>query len=1111
MSLAAGYSWSELRLPRGEQLYVAQSDIKNYFYCLEMPTELRRLFSMPGIPSDLLRRWNVPSKFLTGGLTLQNGGRVHPCLRVVPMGWSWAMWIAQRIHQEQCMIASGLTADRLLTDRRPAPPLDGQRPVIMPYADNLNVAGTNKEVVQDTKDKVVQHLRGLGFAVHEELDASNIADSLGYRIDGIAGTVQPIPAKLAKVSIAFEWLSRRPKVSGRMVEKLIGHAVHFMLVRRELLAIFRSLYDFARHEPSSPCRLWRSAAREARWVSVLLKICSADLRMPWHDTVTCSDASLSGYAVCSRKATHEEVCLMGSQREGWRFRGYDPTSNPRSQTVERGDVFSDPRTVMPLEQGQAAIDPYQLNGDFREVEKSFMDPAEWHLDFAAHMSFPEHITLLESRGIVAALRHKLRASGCMYRRHLHLNDNLSAVLITDKGRSSAYEMLRVARRLAALLLASNSVLHSRWIPSEWNVADSGSRSWEAERKEQRRPKQQVNEALLYPNRAFASQHGKRPTGWNRSPQTVTEGVCPTSDLGTGETAAARPNKGGAAREASAESASASSSSSLSRPEPPGAASGLLSSEQGLRSAISGVSASLQSPSIEPERCDEIRRCLLQLSERHVRRRARRQRGQQELRRNHGREPALLGEEWHASVPPVPSRVDKIRPWPNPASSSLGTPRSGGHSLARAGPCPSRTGLGRDVHMLSTTRRGPQPSRRGLGPALWGPEDAQPQSSSSRPAGRVEGWSARRDTASRQQRGSRPGRYADQAPDRGPSQLPVSASSRGPSQPVAECSHVARAWASVCRALPDPAQRAFARSPLQPPGPGLREETRALGRRLLCEALRGSCQAQPGVSPATCSHPAGRPRRREAVPLGSPKVFLAAQSQTKAPWVIEIFAGSCQFSKAAQKQGYNALALDILFGRSCDILCEEVLSWVLHFIDSHDVRLVWLGMPCQSWSRARKYDGGPPPLRDDSRHIWGRPGLSPSDTGKVQLGNRLLLVSAQLLSHLSLLGIDWTLENPWTSRAWLTPPIQQLRALTHVQLLQVDYCQYHMPWRRSTGLLTSCSSLAAVCQKCSGLHGRCSATGKRHIVLQGHDPSGMWWTHRARAYPPRLCQALCSQL
>ena len=94
------------------------------------------------------------------------------------------------------------------------------------------------------------------------------------------------------------------------------------------------------------------------------------------------------------------------------------------------------------------------------------------------MTHPEHISLLEGRGVVAALRHKFRSSFEFNRKHLHFSDNLAVALLAARGRSNNFQMLRVSRRIAALLLATGSWLSVRWIPSEYNVADRASRQWE---------------------------------------------------------------------------------------------------------------------------------------------------------------------------------------------------------------------------------------------------------------------------------------------------------------------------------------------------------------------------------------------------------------------------------------------------------------------------------------------------------------------------------------------------------------------------------------------------------------------------------------------------------
>ena len=281
---------------------------------------------------------------------------------------------------------------------------------------------------------------------------------------------------------AFRWLSRRPRITGKAVEKLLGHAVHFMMLKRELLSCFRSLYDFVQAKYVSRTRLWQSTAREAAWASHLLLVCHANLRRPWDDQVTASDASLSGIAVCTRQAHAEEVARLARVKETWRFKARDfvPPRETALKTVELCDPFEDPNTVKPIH--LLPEDPFTFNLNFEEIPQSFMEPQEWCDTFSSPMRIAEPITILEARGVIAAVRHKCRAVRSFGKRHLHLNDNLANVLCLEKGRSSSFSMLRACRRLCALLVAANCSVHHRWVPSELNPADHASRQWEGERK-----------------------------------------------------------------------------------------------------------------------------------------------------------------------------------------------------------------------------------------------------------------------------------------------------------------------------------------------------------------------------------------------------------------------------------------------------------------------------------------------------------------------------------------------------------------------------------------------------------------------------------------------------
>ncbi|CAK9013540.1 unnamed protein product [Durusdinium trenchii] len=397
-------------IPEGSTLYLAQSDIKDYFYSLALPQDLQSLFCLPAIAKSAMQDW------------------------------------ALDLDQVDC-----------------------------------DAEGIDEQRVQQVKNKIVDRLREIGFRVHEELEACSIGQSPGFLVDGAKGVVTPIPERVHKVRLALDWLARQPWVTGKQVERLIGHCVHFMLLRGELLSIFRAMYDFVQKSYLQKRPLFASAAREAKWASALLGLCSVDLRKDWCERITASDASLSGVAVCCRELPRDEVAAIGSQREPWRYK-YKELPPPREAALSFGDPFSDPSTVKPLKHGLEQPDPFELNEKFIEVPQNVLQPELWHEVFAVHMKYPEHITLLESRGVAISLKHKFRSVQHFGKRHLHLGDNMGVILMIAKGRSSSFYMLKWCRRLCALLLCTDSVLSPRWIPSELNVADKGSRRWEPHRK-----------------------------------------------------------------------------------------------------------------------------------------------------------------------------------------------------------------------------------------------------------------------------------------------------------------------------------------------------------------------------------------------------------------------------------------------------------------------------------------------------------------------------------------------------------------------------------------------------------------------------------------------------
>ena len=1098
LALAAGSTWSQLEVPEDSQLFVAQSDIRDYFFSLELPGDLRPFFCLPPISAEHLKAWGIAQP-LDG--VAETEGWVWPRCRVVPMGWSWAMYIAQRVHQNICLEASGLTTSRLLVEGRPAPDISNGEAVLIPYADNLNVAGIDEGRVQSIKDTIVARLRGHGFRVHEETEAGALAQSLGFLIDGSNHCITPIPDRWHKVLQAFSWLASRPRVNGKAVERLLGHAVHFAMLRRELLSVFRALYDFVHKSYHRRQRLWKSAAKEARWAQHLFKLCSVNMKRTWSSNTTTSDASLSGVAVCSRELATDVVQRHGRVRETWRYNSGSPVK-PRNVVVEAGGPFRDPNTVKPLRPTRS--DPYELNFDFPEVEEGIMKKEEWVNSFAIHMQHSEHITLLEGRGVVAALRHKFRASKFFGQKHLHFTDNMSVVLLCSKGRSGNFGMLRVCRRLACLLLATDSFLQVRWVPSERNVADTASRQWESLR---------IN--ALSTDSASTQKTSRSPISASGRLAAV-----PRQDP-----------KEGAKAEGQAESRSLESrevgtatSGQSSKKGPEEIPEPILSGESGRLSAGGGrlpqknakllpVSQGEQADTEDTaEQHEEIRRGLLQLHESHVRSRLRTARRNKIPSSRLRHVPRLWPQTCPSTDQEISARVDESGAPKDPSAFAVVTGGCAGDiHVEQQVPGSSRSGASM-LHSLPSPRRGstfamPRPS------STYATETALVSAPASLRAPReIQSGLGRRKHSAQFQPSPMVGASGAAVEDK--QQLPHRHHLLRAGAKLAASTERDRPSQRPCSSIPTSAQRAVTRQISQSPSLGRGETTGPMDGRLDHETIRSTCPTEPRVSRPTQGNPKAVSSSRSHSCEPGPQIFRPQKPEDGkgTRYVIEIFSGCARLSKACAAAGFISMAYDIEYGSQCDLLDATVLKNILEFLRKHSkqIALVWLGTPCTTWSRARKNDGGPKPLRDDCAGLFGLPNNAPKDKAKIIEGNRLLQASENIISLCQYLMIPWAMENPYSSRIWLTPKLRMWQLQR--AFVRIDFCAFQMPWRKSTGILfgsgADFNSLACACET---RQGRCGFTGRKHIILVGKDLSGQWMTRRAQPYPWLLCHKIAALL
>ena len=86
---------AKLEVPEEETLYVAKSDLDNFYHRLRLPKWLRPYFALPPVRAgDIGLDGFAPDAL------------VYPCCTTLPMGWSHSAYLAQAAHEYNPLIIS---------------------------------------------------------------------------------------------------------------------------------------------------------------------------------------------------------------------------------------------------------------------------------------------------------------------------------------------------------------------------------------------------------------------------------------------------------------------------------------------------------------------------------------------------------------------------------------------------------------------------------------------------------------------------------------------------------------------------------------------------------------------------------------------------------------------------------------------------------------------------------------------------------------------------------------------------------------------------------------------------------------------------------------------
>ena len=231
-----------------------------------------------------------------------------------------------------------------------------------------------------------------------------------------------------------------------------------------------------------------------------------------------------------------------------------------------------------------------------------------------------------------------------------------------------------------------------------------------------------------------------------------------------------------------------------------------------------------------------------------------------------------------------------------------------------------------------------------------------------------------------------------------------------------------------------------------------------------------------------------------------------------PWCVEIFSGTARLTRAFQAVGLLCLPpIDItvceMVPQPFDVVDVDRWAFFMQLVYMGAICYAHFGTPCNTYSAARKDDGGPPPLRSFD---WpdGLPHFAGDLLIAVFLGNLFRDRTIEACLILSLLGFDFSIENPLGSLIWATPSFKSFMVATRAFSVDFDQCAFGAPSMKPTRVVGSHQSLtAALFRKCPG-----RSRSHRHVVLKGKVFSQqfgrvVYRTKLAQVYPHAMCEAM----
>ena len=279
-------------------MFVAKSDLDNYYYRLKLPLWMIPYFALPPVDCTVVRE--------VGAAVDGNGHRMFPCMNVLPMGWAFSVYLAQLAH-ETIVYRSGALSPVSALSGTGTWSLRGGEVKHLIYIDDVVLFGKDCQTISSAQTRYLRAMEGVGLVIQRRKvvrPTTTNTKVLGFVVNGGTGLVRLHPDATAVLRHETRQMLQQEVVAGTHFQRILGKWIWAMLLCRPSLAILAKSFRFARCAEGKQFVIWPSVRCEMELLLAILPMLRCDVRQRACDMVVATDASLQGFGVTSTVVTN---------------------------------------------------------------------------------------------------------------------------------------------------------------------------------------------------------------------------------------------------------------------------------------------------------------------------------------------------------------------------------------------------------------------------------------------------------------------------------------------------------------------------------------------------------------------------------------------------------------------------------------------------------------------------------------------------------------------------------------------------------------------------------------------------------------------------------------